>query len=196
MSSVILFGRVLSTQDPDKLGRVQVEVVGMGRRLTLPWARVLQASASGKHGHLFLPEEGDEVVVLRGLDDRPEGLLVLGALYNAARPPKTPDEDGKNNLKEIRTRAGHALIFNDKSGSESVTLSSGDGKLSLTLDQKGGSLTLVGDKELVVRSKRAVRVDSDKVEVTGRSQLTLKGKSKVVIEGGEITLSGQKVKIA
>lgn len=196
MSSVILFGRVLSTKDPDKLGRVQVEVVGLGKRLTLPWIRVLQPTASADHGHLFLPEEGDEVVVLRGLEDRPEGFLVLGALYNAARPPVTPDSDGKNNLKEIRTRAGHALSFNDKEGSESISLTSGDGKLSFTLDQKGGTLTLQGDKKVVVQSKAAIRVAGDKIEVEGKSQITLKSNSKVVLQGGEIQLSGQKVKIA
>lgn len=195
MSSLILFGRVISTKDPAGLGRVQVETVGFGERHVLPWTRVLQATASEKTGHFFLPEKGDEVVMLRGLGDRPEGLIVLGALYSAARPPMTPEGDDKNDIKEIRTRAGHALTFCDKEGHESITLTSGDGKLTFTLDQKGGKITLLGDKEIVVTSKSKLNVTAKEITVKGDSKLTLHAKN-LKIEGKEIALSGQKVKIA
>lgn len=195
MSALILFGRVVSTEDPAKLGRIQVETVGYGQRHLLPWTRVIQPTASAQTGHLFLPEKGDEVVVLRGLDERPEGMIVLGALYNAARPPHEPDQDGKNNTKEIRTRSGQTLSFNDKSGHESITLKSGDGRLCVTLDQEKGAVLIEGDKEVRVVSNTKLFVQADKIEITGDSKITLKSESKLEISGGEITLSGQKVKI-
>ena len=200
----MLFGTVADTKDPEKLGRVQVKISGFGPDLTLPWIRVIQPMASEKFGSFFLPEKGDEVAILRGSGTSADGMVILGCLYNGKRAPAVPDSDGKNNIKEIRTRTGHLLTFNDKEGAESITLQTGDGKLSLVFTQKDGKIAITSEKEITITSKDKLTVKAKKIDVTGDSAFTLTGKSAMNINGksnltikasGDLALSGKSVKI-
>lgn len=203
LQSLILTGTVVDTKDPDGLGRIQVELRGFGAALTTPWIRVVQPTASEGFGHLFLPEKGDEVLVLRGMGDCVQGLLVLGSLYNNRRKPAFQDDDGKNDRKEIRTRSGSALTFDDKKGEESVCLSADDGKLRVRIDVKNGIVEIAGDKEIVLVADKKVTVRADEVVVKGGKRVTIdggpnveiKGSSAVKIEGGKIEVSGQSISL-
>lgn len=196
-SALILLGVVKSTKDPDGLGRVQVDIPGLGTPVTLPWLRLVQPAASKEFGMVVLPEVDDEVVVLRGLGWEPEGMLVLGAVYNGKRKPKTTDADGKNNVKEWTTRAGHALRFTDKSGAEAIELVSGDGKLTLKLDQKGGAVQITGDKSVAIKSNTKVTVEGSEIEIKGSSKVTITGSSQVELTGNsQVKITGQQVQIS
>lgn len=201
---LLLFGTVVDTKDEAKLGRIQVKLTGFAAEVALPWLRVLQPTASALFGSFFLPELNDEVAILRGAGNDPDSMVVLGALYNGKNKPFAPDADGKNNLKEIRTRTGHALTFSDKEGEESITLASGDGKLSIVINQKEGSIAITTDKALTITSKEAITVDGKDITVTASGKLGLKG-DKVAIEGSSgveikdgsaVKVSGGKVQIA
>ena len=201
----MLFGTVADTKDPDKLGRVQVKVAGFGPELTLPWLRVIQSMASKEFGAFFLPEKGDEVAILRGAGNSADGMVVLGCLYNGKNLPATPDADGENNVKEIKTRSGHLLTLMEKKGEESITIQTGDGKLSLIFTQKDGKVAIVGDKEITLTTaKGKMTVQAKEIAVTGDSNLTVIGKSALTIEGKaaltikaktDLVLSGNNVKI-
>lgn len=179
----ILFAEVVDTKDPDKLGRLQVKIKGLEKDLTLPWIRVVLPYAGSEYGFDFLPEKGDEVVVLRGAGNSADAMVILGAVHNGAKKPVKPDSDGKNDVKELKTRSGHRISLTDKSGSEQVLIETGDAKLSLTLDQKGGKVTLKADKELVLIAETKVSVQAQTVEIKGSQAITLKGDSKVTLEG-------------
>lgn len=180
---IILFGEVVDTKDPDKLGRVKVRLDGLEKELTLPWLRVVLPYATNAAGFGFLPEKGDMVAVLRGAGNHPDAMLVLGAVHDGKRGPAVPDPDGKNDLKQIKTRSGHRVALLDKKGEESIIIESGDQKLSLTLDQKAGTLTVKADKELVLISESKVTVKAKEVNVAASDKITLKGDSKVTLEG-------------
>lgn len=180
---LLIFGTVVDTKDPDGLGRVQVKLAGFEKDVTLPWLRQLQVYASNSFGVVLLPEKDDEVAILRGADNHPDGMLIIGSMYNGKNKPKVPDADGKNNVKELRTRAGHAITVSDESGKEAITITSGDSKLSLAMDQKAGSVTITGDKEINLTSNSKVTVTAKEVAITGDSAVTITGKSKVSIEG-------------
>lgn len=180
---MVLFGTVTDTKDPDKLGRVQVKIAGYGPELTLPWLRVVQAMASKQFGTFFLPEKGDEVAILRGAGNTADAMVVLGSLYNGKNTPGTPDTDGENNVKEIKTRAGHLLTLVEKKGEESIAIQTGDGKLSLVFTQKDGTVAISAEKAITLTSKDKLTVQAKEVSVTGDNKVTLTGKSDVVIEG-------------
>ena len=197
---IVIFGKVKDTKDPDGLNRVQVELSGFGdSKLTLPWIRLVQPTASKQFGHVWLPETDDEVVILKGAGNEASGMVILGALYNGTNKPKTKDADGKNNIKQILTRSGHDITFDDTKGSEKITITAAKEKLSLEMDVSAGTITVTGEKELnLVCEGKNINIDakeiaitgSSKVAITGQSEVAIEGTSKVDVKGAQISVKG------
>jgi phage baseplate assembly protein gpV len=181
---VVLFGTVKSTKDPLSLGRVQVEIQGFPKPLVLPWLRIVQPIASNKTGFFFLPETGDEVVLIRGDQTNADAMVIIGAFYSGNNKPKTADADGKNAIKQILTKAGNALTFRDKSGGEGIDLFVAGQKVKMTMDKKSGSITLETDKTITVKATNTVTVQAKDIEVKGDAKILVKGGTKVQVESG------------
>ncbi|WHO39158.1 phage baseplate assembly protein V [Sphingobium sp. AP49] len=135
--------QVRDVQDPDGQGRIRIElpmVNGDDGPDAQPWARLATMMAGGDRGTWFIPEPGDEVLVVFVGGD-PRRPVVIGALWNGHdTPPETMDAD--NNIRSITSRSGHVLTFDDTSGSEKVQLETQGGH-HLTLDDAaGGTITL------------------------------------------------------
>ncbi|HEY4943560.1 MAG TPA: phage baseplate assembly protein V [Rhizomicrobium sp.] len=111
-------------------GRVKVEYRNIADDLSSSWAPVASAMSGKSRGALFMPEEGDEVLVAfeNGDFDHP---FVLGFLWNGEQV--SPEDSPKNRV--IVTPGGHQLRFEDKSGDARVVLKSKGGH-SITLDDK------------------------------------------------------------
>lgn len=215
MSRILYNARVVSTEDPDGLGRVQVALDGFETSIELPWIRLVGPYASKGFGAVFLPEVDDEVVVLQGDGDGLDQMMCLGAVYNGARKPSYSNDDGDNNIKEIRTRSGHAIRFDDKDGEEKLTVQTPDARLVLAFDHKEGTITLtankkvhidVGDGQVVVDCKDATLNASGEIVVEGDSRISVestastlqvKAASSVVVESdSEITVKAPKVTVS
>jgi uncharacterized protein involved in type VI secretion and phage assembly len=216
MSNVHL-GVVTNTNDPDKLGRVQVEL-GMPYDEPVPvvtWLRVLQPMATKEAGLMWLPEVGDEVLLLRNDAGTGEPFFVIGSLYNGtnkpcqdAVPTSGKEKDAKQNfVKQFKTKTGHEVTLVDEKDKESITIKTGDGKLSLLMDMKAGAITITSDKEvnvkapngkLVIEAKEAELSGSSTVSITGgSSSISVAADTKLELKGGggKIELSGGMVKL-
>lgn len=192
MSRIIYTARVVDTRDPDGLGRVQVSLDGFESALELPWIRLVGLYASKDFGAVFLPEQDDEVIVLQGDADGLDQMICLGSVYNGARKPKTVDEDGKNNLKEIRTRSGHALIFCDEDGKERITLRTPDDKLLLTLQHADGVVKIKASDEIRLDvSGGKIHVDCKDAAVVASNQITIEGDSRVSVQSKNANITVQ-----
>jgi phage baseplate assembly protein gpV len=190
---LVIFGKVKDTKDPDGLNRVQVELTGFGdSALTLPWLRLIQPTASNSFGHVWLPETDDEVVILKGAGSETAGMVILGSLYNGANKPKTTDEDGKNNIKQILTRSGHDIKLDDTDGSEVITITASGEKLIFEMDVSAGTIKVTGEKEInLICEGEAINVDADKIAITGTTSVAINGDSEVTIEGtSEVAIKG------
>jgi type VI secretion system secreted protein VgrG len=95
---------------------------------------------------MFMPEEGDEVVVAFE-DGDPERPMVIGCLWNGVdKAPRQEFWGGElqdNDVKRIVTKSGHRMQFVDKKGKESIVLATPKHlKLSLieTTDETGRSM--------------------------------------------------------
>ena len=190
---VLLFAEVLDTKDPDSLGRIQVKVYGYGADIKLPWLRYLQPYASNLMGVYFLPEKGDEVVVLCGSGSEPDGMVILGSVHNGKNKPKAPD-DGKNNLKQIFTRSGHLIGLNDEDGKEQIDIVASGEKVFIRLIKADGLVQIEADKDLKVKTGSSIAVDTDgTVTVNAAKAITVKSNDKVVVEAinVEVKASGK-----
>lgn len=204
MRAPTTIAKVTSTQDPENLGRVQVQLQGY-EGTVLVWLRMLAPYASSSAGFVFLPEVDDEVLVLRGADDVVDAMYILGALYNGKNVPTYTNPDGENNTKTIRTRAGVDISISDEAGKESITIKTpagtllalqdasdkkglafgnSDSTVSLAMDTNGVSLTVANGKPTSVSSQGDVSVDGKaNVEVKAAMQVTVQAGTNLVCKG-------------
>lgn len=122
--SGIVPARVIDHNDPAKMGRIKVQYFWQDDG-SAHWARMVTPHAGSDRGFMFMPEVGDEVVV--GFEDGDiERPIVLGCVWNgvdlAPRQEFWGGELEQNDVKRIVTKSGHRLQFVDKSGKESIAL--------------------------------------------------------------------------
>ncbi|MFO0889875.1 MAG: phage baseplate assembly protein V [Isosphaeraceae bacterium] len=144
-----LTGTVVDNKDPAGRGRVRVRFPQLSANNQGPWARIATLAAGDASGTVFLPEVGDDVLVVfeQGDINRP---VVVGGMWNGRSKPPEHNADGKNNVQMIRTRAGHVIKLDNTEGSESLQLAHPSGS-TITMGPKGdvsieaaGKLTLKG----------------------------------------------------
>lgn len=124
-----------SVDDPEQLGRVQVNFDWMPDAPNSFWAPVAAPMAGAKRGAFFMPEVGDEVLVSFDHGDVSHP-FVLGYCWNSPDPPPF---DATLKKRGIKTVSGHELIFDDDAMSITLTTPAG---FKLVLDEQGTTITL------------------------------------------------------
>lgn len=175
----LVVGLVTNIQDPEKLGRVKVKFPWLHDSVESWWARIAYPMAGKERGYWWLPEVDDEVLV--GFEHGDVRFpYIVGALHNGVdKPPQTNDitgsfagvdcgggayptggqdfnGDGKNDLRFIRSRSGHLLIFDDTNGKEKITIADKTGahRIEIFTDKKKIVITSSdGDIELFAKEK-------------------------------------------
>lgn len=198
----VVIGIVTNNKDPDGMGRVKVKFPWREESDESHWARVATMMAGKERGAFFLPEVGDEVLVAFEHGDI-HYPYVLGALWNGVDGPPETNADGKNNIRKIRSRSGHEIVFCDdaENGREKVEVHTAAGHSVLLDDTKGGERVEIVDKT----GKNAIRIDSVQNSMIIESAMNLKIKGQMVeIEAGgmmtvkagaTMTIQGALVKI-
>jgi phage baseplate assembly protein gpV len=152
------------------------------------WARILVPMAGAGRGSYFLPEVGDQLLVVFEHGDvaRP---IIVGGLWSEEQPPPQRNDDGKNNVKVIKSKSGHRLIFDDTEGGERVTVVDSTRRNKIVLDSAGNSLTIqsAGDIELLARSG-AVKVHGQTVKISTRGGIDGSGAS-IDVSGGAMNVA-------
>ncbi|MGK3202072.1 VgrG-related protein [Amycolatopsis sp. MEPSY49] len=201
---------VSDLKDPAKLGRVKLTFPWLDKDFTSTWARTVQPGAGKDRGAVVLPEVGDEVLVGFEHGDF-EAPYVLGGLHNGKdTAPKFTKEvvDGTSGEVAVRgfvSRKGHKLEFAEADG---ITLSSGDAKFVVKIDQKNQVIEVTSGKSVTVKARNGVSIDAgtgplelkgQKVIVKSRTdasveagtQLKLNGTAGVKVEGATVSVAGQ-----
>lgn len=176
---------VVENNDPDKLGRVRLKFKWQEGRT--PWVRVITGYGGGNGeskavvGLYFTPEIGDEVFVdfEQGNPARP---IVIGSKYHGTSAPGFAHPD--NNLKVIKTRSGHTIMFDDKSGKESIMICDKGGNV-VNLNTSG--------KTISISSQTAVSVSSKDITLAAASNVTISAGEDVNINAGNnVVINGEK----
>lgn len=187
----VVVATVDDVNDPEKSGRVRLQLPWLSDDYVSGWARTVHAGAGKDRGALVLPEVGDEVLVAFEQGDfrRP---YVLGGLYNGVDTPSSkgiPAVDGGSgavNRRSMVSRRGHRIDLLDEDGrTEGITLSSQDDKVSLSLDATKTKVTLHADGSVLVEGSQGVVIDaaSAKLELKG-GQISITGTQGVTVDGG------------
>lgn len=173
----VMIATVTNIDDPDKLGRVKLKFPIRENEHETDWAPIASLMAGSNMGTLFIPEVGDEVLVAfhLGYLDQP---FVIGALWNQNKKP--PAKHEKNDIRKIRTRAGHELIFQDTNADGKITLRTNAG-LKLDISDKDDSVTLATKN--AQQSVTLTGGSTNSIEIkAGTSKITLDNQGQITIE--------------
>ena len=199
IASGVSVGIVKENQDPESMGRVQIEFPYWENQGATEWARIATPMAGAEKGVYFLPEVGDEVLVAfeGGNIHFP---YIIGCLWNGVEKPPEGN-DGKNNRRLIRSRSGHEIVFDDdEGGNEKLAIRSSSGHCITLDDAGGGECIRIEDK-----SGNAITLDAaqNAISIECAGQLSIKANiieidAKATMDinaGATLTLGGALVQI-
>ena len=193
----VVVGVVTNNQDPENMHRVKVRFPWLSNDVESNWARVATPMAGNDRGAYFLPEVDDEVLVAfeHGQVDHP---FVLGSLWNGKDNAPESNSDGENNHRTIKSRSGHVLRFNDKSGSETIEIIDKTGSNKIIIDSANNSITIEAKSDITIKSAtgkltmqaNGIEIKSQMgVSVEAAQNMDLKANAIVTIKGAMIRLN-------
>jgi len=193
----VVVGIVTNNQDPDNMHRVKVRFPWLSNDVESNWARVAAPMAGKGRGAYFLPEVDDEVLVAfeHGQVDHP---FVVGSLWNGKDGAPESNADGENNHRTLRSRSGHVLRFNDKSGNETIEIIDKTGNNKVTIDSAKNTITIEAQSDITIKSTtgkltmqaNGIEMKSQMgVSVEAAQNMDLKANAIVTIKGAMIRLN-------
>jgi uncharacterized protein involved in type VI secretion and phage assembly len=123
------YGIVAQNKDPDNLNRIKVRFpwLDQGDQDESYWAQLLTPMEGKKFGWYTLPDI-DDVVAIMFVAGEMSQPVVLGGIWSKVDVSPETNEDGKNNFRGYRSRAGHRLILDDTPDGTKVVLADKTGK--------------------------------------------------------------------
>lgn len=174
--SGVVTGIVMSLDDPEELGRVQLRFPWMNENEPESnWARIAAPMAGGERGFQFMPEIDDEVLVAFEQGDL-RFPFVLGFLWNGQQ--KVPQADSQK--RTLKTVSGHTLEFDD--GGETISLLWKGATPSLELAEERISLKLNNSCSLILTASNIT------IEFNSGTRIFLDS-SGVTVKGTQIKLN-------
>ncbi|RQP21477.1 phage baseplate assembly protein V [Piscinibacter terrae] len=167
-------GRVTDVNDPQNLARVKVELYALDTSNDVAmWARVASPFAGDKRGGFFIPQEGDEVLVVFVNGDARHPVVVGGLWNGSASPPESLN--GKVDRWTITGKAGTRIaIIEESDATATIECKTPQGvKLTMT-DESGGKVKIecagntvtIDTQGVSIEAAAKVKVQAAQVEVS------------------------------
>jgi uncharacterized protein involved in type VI secretion and phage assembly len=182
-------GVVSNNQDPDGGARVKVTFPWLSGDEESHWARVASFMAGAERGAYFLPEVGDEVLVIfeHGDISRP---YVIGALWNGEDQPPAANDDGANNLRVIKSRSGHLIKLDDTEGSEKIEIIDKGGENAVTWDTASNKITVVAGQDIEVKAGSGkILLEATTVEIKASGEATIEASGTLTLKGATVNIN-------
>lgn len=172
------------------------------------WCRIVAIGAGKDRGTFWLPEVDDEVLItfLNGDFNQP---VVIGSLWGGVEvaPYANNNDKGavvvgddfegkheakKNDLRFMRSRVGHQLVFNDNASAPRVALHSKQ-KHRIVLDDKGNEPTKIEIYDGKEENYILIDTKNKKITIeTKTGDMLLKAKGTLTLDAETIALKSSK----
>jgi uncharacterized protein involved in type VI secretion and phage assembly len=178
----VVVGLVTNNQDPDGQGRVKVKFPWLSDQDESQWARLAAPMAGQGRGAYFLPEVDDEVLLAFEHGDA-RFPYILGALWNGKDAPPARNDDGKNNLRVIKSRSGHVIKLNDESGRETIEITGKGQTEKIVIDASANTITITTNKDITLSAPQGtIRLDARKIEFKSCAETTIEAGARMDIK--------------
>jgi len=187
---------VTNNKDPDGLGRVKVKLPWLDDGFESDWARVVTAMAGAGRGLYWLPEVNDEVLVAFE-HGRLDSLYVLGGLWNGKDKPPEGNQDGKNNVRALKSRSGHVIRLTDTDGEEKIEIIDKTGANSIVVSAKDKTITITADADVTIKSSNGkLKLSGNGVEITSQAAVKVEASQTMDLKAAaQLNVKGQIVNI-
>ena len=199
--------KVVDNKDAQKLGRVRVQFPWqeiLSKDMKTPWLRIAVPYAGQSKGQQFVPEMGEEVMVGFEMNNA-ERPYIIGSFYNGGtgKPDETwavsQEKDGtSNNIKAIRTRNGHTILFNDKGEAGLIEIYDNKNNvyhITLSADDKKITIYSAGEIEVVANTDINI-VAKGNIGISADGDVGIKSKGNISMDANkEISIQASKVKV-
>ena len=207
--------KVVENKDEQKLGRIRVQFPWQeiqSKEMKTPWLRIAVPYAGASKGYQFVPEIGEEVMVGFEMNNA-ERPYIIGSFYNGGngKPDEnwavSTEEDGTtNNIKAIRTRNGHTILFNDKGDAGLLEIYDNKNNtyhITLSADDKKITIYSAGNVEVVAKNNINVSAEGNidvvakgDIGVNADGNIGIKSKGNISMEAKkEVSIQASKVKV-
>lgn len=176
-------GIVTEIGDVAHLGRVKVRFPYIAGGCQTGWARIAAPWAGQRRGSYFIPEVDDEVLVAFEHGDLRHP-YILGCLWSETALP--PEADPHLERRELRSKSGHALLFDDSKSSETLTVRSQGGQQVVLSDASGAMKVLISDRTETIRVL---------VDVTNKTIALSATGGRITLDADDIVIHGKTIKI-
>jgi uncharacterized protein involved in type VI secretion and phage assembly len=192
----VVVGVVTNNQDPDGMGRVKLKFPWLVDNDESNWARLAVPMAGKGRGLYFLPEVDDEVLVAFEHGDV-RFPYVVGALWNGKDAPPAKNDDGKNNVRVIKSRSGHVIRLTDEEGKEKIEILDKNAKNSIVVDTAQNTITITTEKDITLSApKGTIKLDAQKIEIKSSADAKIEaGAGMEVKASGQMNVKGATVNI-
>ncbi len=193
----VVVGIVTDNKDPDKLGRVKVKIPRISGDDESNWARVVSFMVGKEKGAFFLPEVDDEVLVAFEYGDI-NMPYVIGSLWNGKDKTPLTNDDGKNNIRMIKSRSGHIIRLDDTDGKEKIEIIDKTEKNMIVIDSKDNKISIKSDKDIEISAPNGkVTIDAKDIEakssasakIEASAGMDLKASSSMNIKGATVNIN-------
>jgi uncharacterized protein involved in type VI secretion and phage assembly len=173
---------VVDLDDPATLARVQVRlysVDGVEGHDAPIWARVAVPFAGNNRGTFFIPDVGDEVMVVFVNGD-PRHPVVVGGLWNGSDTAPESISGGRNLKKVIRSKNGVKITLEDQDGQEKFIAETPGGQ-KVTLKDGPGAVTIEDS------NGNSIKLETAGITITASAKVTINA-SQVAVSAGLVTV--------
>ena len=184
----VYVGVVTNNKDPDNQARVKVRFPWLDDELESHWCRLATIYAGSGRGSYFVPEVGDEVLLVFELGDMNQP-FVIGSLWNGKDDlPEPGHPDGQDNHKVIETRSGHRICFDDTEGKERISVIDSSNQNRIIIDTAADAISVTAvTGDIFIKApagsvnfdskSQAVNVKNAKTHTTGQTHSITVSKS-------------------
>jgi uncharacterized protein involved in type VI secretion and phage assembly len=122
---------------------------------------------------------------------------VIGALWNGKDAPPAKNDDGKNNVRVIRSRSGHVIRLTDEDGKEKIEIIDKSGNNSIVIETAANAITIKSDKDITLSApKGAIKLDAQKVEINSSADAKIEAGAGLDVKAtATLNIKGQMVNI-